>query len=179
MARYGMIIDTTRCVGCFACRIACQMNNALSTQEAFIRYETIEQGVYPHVRAEQVPIQCQHCEDASCVRVCPTGASYVNKDGVVLVNAERCIGCRYCIVACPYHVRLVHEDTGEVDKCRFCVLKDNGAEPRPACVDTCVTQARIFGDLDDPTSAISKALVASNAKPLAGNLTKTKIFYVR
>jgi len=179
MARYGMLINTRRCAGCFACRVACQMNNSLPSSASFIRYETLEEGTYPNVRAEQVPLQCQHCEDAPCVRVCPTGASYINDDGVVLTNPDRCIGCKYCMVACPYGARIQDEEEGFVEKCRFCVFEDDGSVPAPACVSTCITHARIFGDLDDPKSDISEAIIKYNAKPLAGDLTKAKIFYVR
>lgn len=179
MARYGMLINTRRCVGCFACRVACQMNNGLSSESSYIRYETIEEGVYPHVRAEQVPLQCQHCENAPCQAVCPTGATYTNADGIVLVKHEQCIGCKYCMVACPYNARIIEESTGVAEKCRFCVFVDDGTEPSPACVSTCVTKARMFGDLDDPESEISRAIIKYNAEPLASNLSDSKIFYVR
>jgi Fe-S-cluster-containing dehydrogenase component len=179
MARYGMLINTTRCVGCFACRVACQMQNSLPPHDSYIRYEELESGTYPKVYAEQIPLQCQHCEDAPCVSVCPTGASYINDDGVVLVDRERCIGCKYCMTACPYNARIQDHETGEVEKCRFCVLSDDGSVPEPACVNTCVTKARIFGDLDDPKSEISQAIVSYNAKPIAPGLTRAKIYYVR
>ena len=179
MARYGMVIDTTKCVGCFACRVACQMQNSLNVKEAFIRYNEIETGKYPVVRAEHVPLACMHCSDAPCVAVCPTGASYINADGVVLVNADRCIGCKYCMNACPYGARIVNEAEGTVEKCRFCVLSDDGSVPEPACVSTCITGARTFGDLDDPKSDINKLIIKKNAKPIAGDLTDAKVFYVR
>jgi Fe-S-cluster-containing dehydrogenase component len=155
------------------------MQNNLPPSDSYIRYDELESGTYPHVYAEQIPLQCQHCEDAPCVAVCPTGASYVNADGVVLVDRERCIGCKYCMTACPYNARIQDHETGEVEKCRFCVLTDDGQVPEPACVGTCVTGARIFGDLDDPSSDLSKAIVSHNAKPLAPGLTEAKIYYVR
>jgi Fe-S-cluster-containing dehydrogenase component len=155
------------------------MQNSLPPNDAYIRYEVVESGTYPKVYAEQIPLQCQHCEDAPCVSVCPTGASYINNEGIVLVDRERCIGCKYCMTACPYHARIQDHETGEVEKCRFCVWHDDGSVPTPACVDTCVTNARIFGDLDDPESEISQAIVTHNAKPIAPGLTKAKIYYVR
>jgi len=178
MTRYGMLIDTNKCVGCYACRVACQMQNNLPVKEAFVRYDEIETGKYPNVHAEHVPLACMHCSDAPCVGVCPTAASYINADGVVLVNKDRCIGCKYCMAACPYGARIQHA-TGEVEKCRFCVLADDGSTPEPACASTCISGARIFGDLDDPASDISKAVVKKNAKPIAGDLTRAKVFYVR
>lgn len=102
MARYGMLINTKKCVGCYACRVACQMVNGLESDEAFIKFDEMEQGVYPNVYAEVVPVQCMHCEDAPCEAVCPTHATYTTDSGVVLVDEERCIGCKYCMAACPY-----------------------------------------------------------------------------
>ena len=106
MARYGMLINTKKCVGCYACRIACQMKNHLEPDESFISYRELEQGTYPNVYAEVVPVQCMHCEDAPCEAVCPTHATYTTESGVVLVNEEKCIGCKYCMAACPYGARI-------------------------------------------------------------------------
>ena len=106
MARYGMLINTKKCIGCYACRVACQRQNNLLPTEDFIRYEEHEVGTYPNVRVETVPLQCMHCEDAPCVAVCPTGAAYIGADGIVGVDHGRCIGCLYCMAACPYQVRV-------------------------------------------------------------------------
>ena len=102
MARYGMLINTKKCIGCYACRVACQRQNDLLPNEDFIRYEEKETGTYPAVRVETVPLQCMHCEDAPCAAVCPTGAAYIGTDGIVQVDHGRCIGCKYCMAACPY-----------------------------------------------------------------------------
>ena len=178
MTRYGMLINTKKCVGCYACRMACQMINKLEPEEAFISYKEIEQGTYPSVYAETVPVQCMRCENAPCQQVCPTHATYTTDSGVVLVDEEKCIGCKYCMAACPYGARIVQEKTGVVEKCRFCWDGEKPGNP-PACVGTCISGARIFGDLDDPDSDISKEIVATNAQPIAGDLTKSKVFYVR
>lgn len=180
MARYGMLIDTRKCVGCYACRTACQRQNSLLPAEDFIRFEDRETGAYPNVGVEHVPLQCMHCEDAPCASVCPTGAAHIGADGIVGVDHGRCIGCMYCMAACPYQVRVRNEETGVVDKCRFCAVSSetSGAE-MCSCVDACLTGARIFGDLDDPDSEISRAIVELNAQPIAGDLTKVKVFYVR
>lgn len=178
MTRYGMLIDTKRCVGCYSCRIACQMKNELASNEGFIHFEHLETGTYPSVSAEVVPMQCMHCDDAPCQAVCPTRATYTTDTGTVLVDESLCIGCKYCMVACPYQARIQIEESGIVEKCRFCWEEGKPGDP-PACVNTCIAKARIFGDLDDPESEISKEIVRRNAQPLAGNLTQVKLFYVR
>jgi len=154
MARYGMIIDLTKCVGCHACRVACQNQNGLSDTEAFNFLEEREYGTFPDVHREFQPMQCQHCDNPPCVRVCPTGASYKRSDGVVLVNEKECIGCKYCMAACPYGARIIMKE-GYVAKCTFCVSFVEDGEV-PACVTTCMNDVRMFGDLDDPGSDISR-----------------------
>ena len=129
---------------------------------------------------ETVPLQCMQCEDAPCAAVCPTGAAYIGADGIVGVDEGRCIGCKYCMAACPYQVRVHNEKTGTVDKCRFCTVSaETSGTKMCSCVEACLTGARIFGDLDDPASDISKEIAATNAQPIAGDLTKSKVFYVR
>ena len=128
--------------------------------------------------AEVVPVQCMHCEDAPCQSVCPTHATYTTDSGVVLVDEGKCIGCKYCMAACPYGVRIQIESTGVIEKCRFCWDGQDAGNP-PKCVNTCISGARVFGDLDDPESDISREIARTNAQPLSGNLTKAKIFYVR
>lgn len=177
MARYGMLINTKKCVGCYACRVACQMRNHLEPEESFIHYEEREQGVFPSVYNETIPVQCQHCEDAPCQSVCPTNATYTTDSGVVLVEEDKCIGCKYCMAACPYGARIQIEETGVIEKCRFCW--DGDKPDAPSCAATCITGARMFGDLDDPESEISKAIAHYNAQPIATGMNKTKIYYVR
>lgn len=180
MARYGMLINTKKCIGCYACRVACQRQNNLLPTQDFIRYEENEKGTYPDVSIETVPLQCMHCDDAPCVAVCPTGAAFIGADGVVGVDEGRCIGCKYCMAACPYQVRVHNEETGTVDKCRFCTVSAlTSGTKMCTCVEACLTGARIFGDLDDPESDLSKAIVEYNAQPIAGDLTQAKVFYVR
>lgn len=179
MARYGMLIDTRKCIGCYTCVAACQRQNSLPATVQLIRFEERERGVYPNAGYEMVPLQCMHCDDAPCQAVCPTGATYTNSDGVVAIDQGRCIGCKYCMAACPYQVRVCNEETGVVDKCRFCTVSANDGTVMCSCVEACLTGARMFGDLDDPESDISKAIVEQGAKPIAGDLTEAKIFYVR
>ena len=179
MTRYGMLIDTTKCIGCYSCRTACQRQNDLLPDEGFIRYEHKETGTYPTVSVASVPLQCMHCEDAPCASVCPTGAAHMGADGIVEADQGRCIGCLYCMSACPYQVRVRNSKTGAVDKCRFCAVQTENGTTSCTCVEACVWLARIFGDLDDPNSELSKAIVERDAHPIAGDLTRAKIYYVR
>lgn len=169
MARYGMLIDTRVCTGCGTCRAACQSQNGLRPEESFITYYIREHGTYPNASVEFVPTQCMHCDDAPCVAVCPTGASYVSDSGIVEIDQGRCIGCKYCMAACPYQARWVDDDTGEVGKCTFCHHR-TAHGLLPACVSTCVTRARYFGDLDDPSSDIAKKVADVGGEALFADL---------
>ena len=139
MTRYGMLINTKKCVGCYACRMACQMINKLEPEEAFISYKEIEQGTYPSVYAETVPVQCMHCENAPCQQVCPTHATYTTDSGVVLVDEEKCIGCGMCSQACPRNMPRVDSETGVSTKCISC----------GRCAEQCPNGAIKFIDWED------------------------------
>lgn len=173
-----MLINTKECIGCYGCLMACQRQNALDAETHFIHYGEIESGVYPFAKISYVPVQCMHCDDAPCAKACPTGATYITDDGVVRTDQDKCIGCKYCMAVCPYQARVINEETGTVDKCRLCASDFGEDEPNCSCVSACLTHARMVGDLDDPESEISKAIVAMNAQPLTGD-PKAKIFYVR
>ena len=179
--RWGMLIDTRRCIGCQACTIACAMENALPEGQfrtsAATYAVTATEG---QTGLSMVPRLCNHCEDPPCIPVCPVGATFKRKDGVVLVDADRCVGCAYCVQACPYEARFVNHDTGKADKCTFCSHRAE-AGLLPACVETCVGGARIFGDLNNPASEISRRMQAaagkaSVLKPDAG--TRPSVFYI-
>ncbi len=180
MTRYGMLIDASKCTGCFACVTACQSQNGLLADENFIRYEQQERGVYPQLVVDTLPLQCMHCDDAPCASVCPTGAAHIGAGGIVTVDQGRCIGCLYCMAACPYQVRTRNAETGAVDKCRFCAVSqyENGTQ-MSTCVSACPSGVRLFGDLDDPDGELTRALQETHAQPLAGDLTQAKVFYVR
>ncbi len=172
----GLVIDLDTCVGCQACVTACKgwndQGQGLSDQDA---YGANPSGTFLNrVHSYQVdvfdappqivnfPRSCLHCADAPCVTVCPTGASYKrSEDGIVLVNPDTCIGCGLCAWACPYGAREMDADQGVMKKCTLCVdriynetLPEEDREP--ACVRTCPTGARHFGDLSDPASAVSR-----------------------
>lgn len=120
-------------------------------------------GEYPDLSQYYMPTMCQQCENAPCVNVCPTGASYRDPEtNVVLVDKEKCIGCKYCMMACPYGVRAWNEEQKCVEKCTLCNhLTAKGEEP--ACVKSCPSSCRYYGDLDDPTSSASKFLATKDA----------------
>lgn len=178
MTRYGMLIDATRCINCSACRATCQLNHELAPSESYIRFEEVEQGVYPNVVITKSPRQCAHCEDAPCVRVCPTAATSVAGDGTIQVDESKCVGCGYCVAVCPYEARIRREKTGVISKCSLCHERlERGEEP--LCSSICPVGARIFGDLDDINSELNREIALRGAKPLGDNLTGSHVYYVR
>ena len=162
MPRFGILVDLTRCVGCGACTIACQAQNGLEPEEVWCQVQSREDGRFPTVTKRFLTVQCMHCDNPPCVNVCPTGANYKRKDGLVLINERRCIGCKYCVVACPYQARAFSEERGTPGKCRLCQPRiEKGVQP--ACVLACPAEARAFGDLDDPGSRIAHLVVTKKA----------------
>src|SRR5210317_77242 len=163
--RYAMAIDTKKCVGCSDCVVACQTENnvPLGYCRDWIT-ETVD-GSYPNVEIELRTERCNHCDNAPCVRCCPTGASHIVDGGSVLVTDYKCIGCGACIQSCPYDARYSHPD-GYVDKCTFCLHRVKDGKNH-ACVDVCPTKCLYFGDLDDPESTLSKILEKRKWKVLA------------
>ena len=154
--RYAMTMDTRRCVGCNACVYACKAENDLPPR-GFRDWIVVEtEGRFPKLSQEIRSERCNHCESAPCVSACPTGASHVNEGGTVLVNRHKCTGCKACIAACPYDARYVHP-AGYVDKCTFCLHRVRKGK-EPACATVCPTAALTFGDLSNPTSAVSELL---------------------
>lgn len=154
MANYSIITDLNRCVGCLACTVACKAINGVPVGNFWIKTLRVGPhpteggtGHFPDVEMYFLPVQCQHCENPSCVHVCPTGASYVNDDGTVQIDKAKCIGCQFCVMACPYGVRYLNEEEKVVEKCTMCEQKIAQGE-LPQCVTQCAARARFFGDLD-------------------------------
>ncbi len=194
MTRWGMVIDLRKCIGCYGCMVACKVEHFLPPGIFWNRVLIGERGTYPTVTKQIYPVICNHCAEAVCVEACPTGATSQREDGTVIIESEQCVGCRYCLIACPYQQRTYYADgnkeyfpgqgltefeeigkelyplePGTVVKCNFCAERidaglKNGLKPgedreaTPACVITCPTNARVFGDLDNPTSEVSRLI---------------------
>src|SRR3984885_4108268 len=189
--KLGLVIDLDVCVGCHACATACKEWNSGGHSAPlpdfnpygedawgvwFNRVHSFEEGDGADARTVHFPRSCLHCEEPACVTVCPTGASYKRaEDGIVLVNAEICIGCKLCSWACPYGAREFDSDEGVMKKCTLCIdriYNDNIAEAErlPACVMVCPTSARHFGDLGDPNSAVSQMVAERGGNDLLPEL---------
>ncbi len=185
--RWGLLIDTNLCEpGCSKCVDACNHEHGLrevngpKTDAQWIRKVSLK-----HQKTDQVlnmPVMCQHCAEPPCVNVCPTGASFKRADGIVLVDKHTCIGCRYCMMACPYKARsFIHEKLsdqlphaprgkGTVEACTLCVHRIDRGENDTACAQACPNGAMTFGDLKDPDSEISKKLAEHGGQALRARL---------
>ncbi len=194
---WGFVVDTHKCIGCARCVKACKQENDVPLDKEVYRtwverYRETARGVeidspnggldFPpleetHGKQFFVPKLCNQCKNAPCVQVCPVGATYRTGDGVILVDGKRCVGCRYCIQACPYGARFLHPETHVADKCTWCyhrVMK----EMKPACVTVCPVGARKFGNLKEHSEVkeIIETERVRGLKPEKG--TKPMVFYV-
>ena len=203
LARYAMLVDLNRCIGCRSCTVACKAENQvpLGVFRTYVHY--LEEGTYPETKRYFAPTFCNHCSEPPCVTACPVDpvkgvyktsrgeeveyerrATYTRPDGLVLMDYDRCIGCHMCVKACPYGARFVDPSrkaggdpsNNTVGKCTYCVQRlDNGVVP--SCVQTCLGGALIFGDLNDSSSEIAKkSRKAKVWKPKEG--TKPNTYYV-
>jgi Fe-S-cluster-containing dehydrogenase component len=175
---WGMVIDLKLCIGCNTCVVVCKMRNGTPKGIFWNRVLEEEVGTFPSARRVFWPVRCMHCEDPACVDACPTGASYQRDDKLVLVDGEKCVGCKACLLACPYNVRSLWDGRGNyfnneltpfekqayaqhipgsIQKCDFCASRLE-AGLKPSCAEGCLTGAIVFGDFDDPRSDVSRAL---------------------
>lgn len=197
--RWGMLIDSNKCAdGCDACVQACDQENGIKAmakpgghdeaahrlqKPTWMRKVRLKDDLSGRITA--LPMLCQHCEFPPCVDVCPTAASFRRADGIVMVDRHTCIGCRYCMMACPYHARsFIHQSVtdqltrvprgkGCVESCNFCVHRLDNGETTTACQDACAKdghKAIVFGDLNDPESPVSKALKEQPARQIRADL---------
>lgn len=173
--KYGMMIDVTRCNGCFNCFLACRDEHCGNDYPGYsaaqpysgqfwVKIIERERGQYPKVKVAYTPILCMHCEHAPCVEAAPNGAVYRRTDGIVVIDPEKAKGQKQIVSACPYRVIYWNEENSIAQKCTFCAhLLDQGWK-EPRCVEVCPTRALIFGDVDNPDSEISKMIVAAEGR---------------
>ncbi len=199
---YGFLVDVEKCVGTGKCLSACRIENnvpegyARTWVERFVHYKDgrvevdrvpehgYDAAQQPEINPEEVerayfvPKLCNQCTDAPCNQVCPVHASIKSPEGIELVDTERCIGCSYCVQACPYGIRFMNPETNNADKCNWCyhrIMQDQS----PACVEACPTGARVFGRLDDPESELCKRLSEVPTQVLKEHLgTDPNLWYV-
>lgn len=185
--RWGMLVDANKCTsGCDDCVSACGKENGWANDKTPVEQKVqwmrkVDLKEISTGRQVSLPMMCQHCEHPPCADVCPTGASFKREDGIVLVDKHICIGCRYCMMACPYKARsFVHEvvenedayyprGMGTVESCTFCVHRVDNNQ-LPACVESCKENALLFGDLNDPKSEISQRVAKVASQQLRADL---------
>jgi molybdopterin-containing oxidoreductase family iron-sulfur binding subunit len=203
--RWGMAVDTERCVGCWSCAVICKSENDVPLGMWWNRIltkgdelDTPRVDEFRDLQMSWVPLACQHCDDPPCMKVCPTSATFVDAEHgyLVEVNQEDCIGCRYCMAACPYGVRVFNwgepdypeqgfdlgmvegRPIGSVEKCTMCIHRIVEGQV-PSCVYSCPAQARIFGDLNDPEGHLVQTIQDRGATRLLEEKgTEPKVYYL-
>ena len=174
--KYAMIIDSLKCFDCKACLVACKVENDLP--DRLWRNWIKDNSVLKGRRTQYQPGQCMQCDEPSCVAACPVGATFKGKDGLVEIDPEKCVCCGNCVTACPYGARFLDPRKRVADKCDFCQHRLLRGE-EPACVETCPTKVRTFGDLNNPDSEISRQMRQQKLVTVINPLidTKPNIFY--
>ncbi|MDP1899854.1 MAG: 4Fe-4S dicluster domain-containing protein [Rubrivivax sp.] len=201
---YAMLIDLRRCIGCTSCQVSCKMENAVPVGSFRSRVAINEVNDYPDAKRYFLPMFCNHCDDAPCIRPCPVpGATYKRDDGIVAVDRKLCIGCGKCVAACPYSARFMHpeiairndprpylskvpalkdsrpSDLRVVDKCDFCLDRRANGEEETACQRNCFGKAIVFGDLNDIDSRIAKLMSSQKTVVFLPNLrTNPRVHYI-
>jgi tetrathionate reductase subunit B len=164
MPRYAMVTDLRKCVGCEACTVAC--NAEWGVPAGFARTHVRKTGItgtFPNLTSGIHVAQCNQCDRPPCAEACPSGATHQSADGIVRVDKDLCIGCAFCVAACPYDARYINPATKKVDKCDFCLSRVERGE-QPVCVATCTAHAKYFGDLEDRGSEVFRLVYAEGAR---------------
>ncbi len=205
MPRWGFVIDLKRCYGCYACQMNCKAERLTPPGVTWAKVLKGERGKFPDTVRQALPILCMQCENPECLKVCPTTATKQRPDGIVTVDEELCVGCRYCAVACPYGARYFVEKwtsyfpddqplsaldeygkknwvekfgEGSATKCDFCIERvEKGM--KPACINGCPAHARYFGDLDDSESDVSLLIKTERGFTLSPEFgANPRVFYL-
>ena len=180
--RFGMLVDMRKCIGCQACTVSCSVENLPPIGQfrtTVLQYEIDKPGGAAPAMVS-LPRLCNHCDEPPCVPVCPVQATFQRTDGIVLVDNERCVGCGYCVQACPYDARFINHETQTADKCTFCEHRLE-VGMLPACVESCVGGARKIGNLNDQGSEINRRMAEHKEdlkvlKP--GMNTAPRVYYI-
>ncbi|MDG7036724.1 MAG: 4Fe-4S dicluster domain-containing protein, partial [Nitrososphaerota archaeon] len=192
--KHAVVVELDKCVGCNACTAACKIKNKTPKDIFWRKIVEIEHGEFPDVKKTYFPLMCMHCENPECLKVCPTGATYRTADGIVLIDYDKCLGCKYCIVACPYMERFFNSGDdwsdwvseglkqaipkGVVEKCDLCYDRVQDGQ-NPLCVDTCPYDALHFGDMDDDDSPIKRLTQDKKAWTLKEDDSyKPSVYYI-
>ena len=178
MPKYAMIYDAQKCIGCQACTIACRSEN--DVPDGLFRLQVKVKGPFgasPKLHFKFERHSCEMCENTPCVSVCPTKASFMDENGIVDIDKDKCVGCLYCVAACPYKARFVNPASKTPDKCNFCKHTHLKTAGEPACVSVCPTDALVFGDLSVENDKIHQILATKSYFTRKANLgTKPKLF---
>lgn len=186
MTRYGILMNVQSCLGCRTCMLSCKnayeipAGNYQGREYYRIWPADLEMGKYPYVVRNETIMRCMQCQNPPCVAACPIpGVLTQRKDGIVVVNGTNCIGDLACVAACPYGAIYYRADTMTADKCDLCASKLDAGQTVPTCVSTCLGDAMVFGDLDDPSSAISQMLSKTGAKALRPDYgTNPSVYFI-
>lgn len=206
--KLAMVIDLSRCLGCWSCAVGCKLENDEPIGIWWNRILTnggkevdTPSGAYPDLRMTYFPINCQHCDNAPCVRVCPVAALRKRDDGIVFLDWARCIGCRYCLIACPYGIPAFNwrppvqapdrsivkigapevpvRPTGVAEKCTFCFHRVDKGNLQPKCIEVCPAGARFFGDIQDPNSQVFQLIQSKPTMRLREEIgTEPSVYYI-
>jgi len=174
VARYGIVIDVDKCVGCYNCFLTCRDEYAGNEYPGYsapqpmrgmnwMRVNEMERGQYPHVKVDHIPVTCAHCDSAACVKLDQTGTIYRREDGIVLIDPEKAKGNRELVNLCPYRQIEWNEELELAQKCTMCAHLLDAGDPEPRCVESCPSEALVFGDLDDPKSKAAQLAAKAGA----------------